>query len=882
MGIKYIDDQLGGNVAVKHGVTTFPSRGTLAIDGDNVDVTDTGTEIQVQVHNEHVVATVADLRNHAGATGERATLSGQRGGEFERVASGTDDDGTVFVATGFGTTGAAWKRIFSGPLDIRWFGADTAASNNATAFNRALAAAAGGVAREVYVPRGTYSTTAQITVASTATNPVTLFGEGHDSHISSVISGTDTNAIASSGTTFSNFVMRDLRLTGTFSRGVLLAPTIASSNVRIERCEISGHTAFSAGVTLAAISCNYLLSDVWIEDNVISGGGFASARGGEGYDIVSDSGGMKNGVHVNRNKINSNKTLLTIALFDCFDSEVSDNIIDQGNTIALDAGIYHFGYGIAVYDAVNLLECKRNRARGNIVKNAAGNGIYFESQFDSIIEGNRCYDVCKQITEPSLPKAAIASNGGNTVFSHNTVKTTNKTNGTNGIVIAGGPAPCSIVGNHVEDCSSAVQLLGNQEKVTITGNTFADCTTGVYAGVNTLNSKEVTIAGNQMQVTFAGVYTDDAASLSDSVIASNYIDTGSLGVYLGGGTFNQIAHNTIKNGSGYGIQLLAGADDHLIHGNKMVNQDNGIAVASDRAVVHSNDLTDVSGTTISLAGTGHIVRDNLGAIEFNQGVFGCGNQQGWTGGVVHGLDPITGGALTSSGTQASIYNNAGYCTVQGHVGFQIRNGNTLELQVTDAAGFLFYNILSHGSGNLYLRGEYQGNSSYGAIIQGYASGWQDCIRVQNVASGNAKIFLGDNHGEITIGTTNAASKVLTFGGLQVAQTATAQTTDGTQATLFSYNPDDNKVIRVFVLITAVQSDNSDVAVYERKATFETYTASNPTQVGTTIDLASDESAGAAAWDATIDASGTDIRVRITGQGSQTINWRAHVVLALDS
>lgn len=123
MGIKYIDDQLGGNVSVKHGVTTFPSRSVLAIDGDNVDVTDLGSAIQVHIHNEHRVASVADLRALGGSVGERASLADPGGGEFERIASGTDDGGTVFVAPGYGTTGAAWKRVYSGGIDVKWYGA---------------------------------------------------------------------------------------------------------------------------------------------------------------------------------------------------------------------------------------------------------------------------------------------------------------------------------------------------------------------------------------------------------------------------------------------------------------------------------------------------------------------------------------------------------------------------------------------------------------------------------------------------------------------------------------------------------------------------------------------------------------------------------------
>ena len=546
-----------------------------------------------------------------------------------------DDDGRRLNAGGFGASTAGWRSLEVGPIDIREYGADTASSNNATAINRALAAAAAGVSREVVIPNGTFETTAQITVASTATNPVTLRGEGHDSHIHAVLAGTNTNAIASSGTDFSNFTLRDMRLTGTFSRGLNLSPSTSGSNVRIERCTLSGATAFSSGVTIAAILCGYRLSDVWIEDNVISGGGFDNGDGtGQGYDIVSDAGGMKTGVHINRNDISGSKTVLSIACFDCADSEIADNTIDQNNTSFLTAGIYNFGYGIAMYDAIHLQECKRNHVRGNTVTNAAGLGIYFQTQYDSSMDGNKCFDVCKQITEPSLPLGALVANTGNVLFANNTIRTTNKTNGTNGIAVAG-PDTHVITGNYIEDTASAVRLQGDVHKTVISGNTFRDCTSGVRIE-NLLDPREITIVGNSMAVESAGIGVATGATLSGSVISGNTIDTESFGIYIDGGADNRITGNTVRGVNGdYAIRLNAGADNALVSGNTVIGRDFGIYIAANNCAIVDNDLTGAGTTKLTLSGTGHTVRDNRGS--------------GPGGGVFMAINAFTGGTSATVG-----------------------------------------------------------------------------------------------------------------------------------------------------------------------------------------------------------------------------------------
>lgn len=106
------------------------------------------------------------------------------GGWWEWVADSTDTDnmGTVICPANHGVPGR-WKRIYNGPLNVRWFGASpiaTAAENNA-AFQAALDATTniGEISRTttVHIPSGTYLLSTRIDVPSSAC----LWGDGEGS-----------------------------------------------------------------------------------------------------------------------------------------------------------------------------------------------------------------------------------------------------------------------------------------------------------------------------------------------------------------------------------------------------------------------------------------------------------------------------------------------------------------------------------------------------------------------------------------------------------------------------------------------------------------------------------------------------------------------------
>lgn len=103
---------------------------------------------------------------------------------------------------------------------------------------------------------------------------------------------------------------------------------------------------------------------------------------------------------------------------------------------------------------------------------------------------------------------------------------------------------------------------------------------------------------------------------------------------------------------------------------------------------------------------------------------------------------------------------------------------------------------------------------------------------------------------------------------------TVQTTDGTTTTLASIPTASDKgyVVRALVAGTRVTGTN-ETNGYEVIATFENDAG---TLVLVSTNTQSHVKEDTAAWDAVFDASGTTIRLRVTGEAAKTINWTAKI------
>lgn len=103
----------------------------------------------------------------------------------------------------------------------------------------------------------------------------------------------------------------------------------------------------------------------------------------------------------------------------------------------------------------------------------------------------------------------------------------------------------------------------------------------------------------------------------------------------------------------------------------------------------------------------------------------------------------------------------------------------------------------------------------------------------------------------------------------------ALTTDGTQTTIASFTTRSNSAYKVIAKVVGIQTtDYTEVGDYWLEAAFRN-TGGTVSAVGSvrSIHTANETTA---AWDVTIDSSGTDIRVRATGAAATAITWLSNV------
>lgn len=98
--------------------------------------------------------------------------------------------------------------------------------------------------------------------------------------------------------------------------------------------------------------------------------------------------------------------------------------------------------------------------------------------------------------------------------------------------------------------------------------------------------------------------------------------------------------------------------------------------------------------------------------------------------------------------------------------------------------------------------------------------------------------------------------------------ATAQTTDATTTTLKVFGATTDRGHALDLMVSATLADRSAQVAWKILAT-----ATNAAGVVTVRDvLITASDGGASGWTVTVDASGTDLRVRVTGAGGTTIDW----------
>lgn len=132
------------------------------------------------------------------------------GGQFyyDASASDTDNTGTVIAPT----AGAGrWKRIYSGAVNVKWFGA----KGDGVADDTASIVAAIAAAKDVYIPIGTYKVSSTITIPDNGS----IVGDGNAQSI--LLADSISGPVIYNGSSFTKGQKVDgLKITGTATTGV--------------------------------------------------------------------------------------------------------------------------------------------------------------------------------------------------------------------------------------------------------------------------------------------------------------------------------------------------------------------------------------------------------------------------------------------------------------------------------------------------------------------------------------------------------------------------------------------------------------------------------------------------------------------------------------
>jgi hypothetical protein len=132
------------------------------------------------------------------------------GGQFyyDQGASDTDNGGTIIAPT---AGSGRWKRIYSGAVNVRWFGAKgDGVTDDTAAIGSAITAI-----KDVYIPIGTYKVSSTITIPDKGS----ITGDGRDQSI--LLAASISGAVLDNGSSFTTGQRIDgLKITGIATTGI--------------------------------------------------------------------------------------------------------------------------------------------------------------------------------------------------------------------------------------------------------------------------------------------------------------------------------------------------------------------------------------------------------------------------------------------------------------------------------------------------------------------------------------------------------------------------------------------------------------------------------------------------------------------------------------
>lgn len=441
--------------------------------------------------------------------------------------------------------------------------------------------------------------------------------------------------------------------------------------------------------------------------------------------------------------------------------------------------------------------------------------------------------------------------------------------------------------------------VGSQALVACTGT--SNVAVGHQAGDNcTSTDNNIAIGKDAMGGTASVTTADETIAIGSNALQSLTSGTGNVAIGFDALKTNATASNSIAIGSNTLENCTIGS--HIAIGNNALTTLTG--TSNNHIAIGANALTLATAGSNNCIAIGNNALDNVTSGTFNIGIgtnagtaINIGARNVMIGintgnAVTTGSFNIGIGAETLQAVTTEVNNTAiGYCALQ----LAASNGNTAvgrqALENTDGDNNVGIGLnaglgANTGAENVFVgveAGSGVGNKSGNTCI-GYQAGDDLTTGDDNTCLGrNAGQFLTTGSGNICIGsgvdgvagesnitrlgpTTNVTT--YTYGSL-LTNNNTTQTTDATVTSIATIATANDIVYLVTAnVVGIIDSTAASGAGYKLSAAFKN-DGGTLTQIGTTTQTVYEDVGG---WDATIDASGTDIRIRITGAGGTTINW----------
>lgn len=550
----------------------------------NVTVTEgTVTEIPDSSLTQ-VVTSIAALRALAVPSGAVTylvkgyyTAADGGGGVFvwDSASSTADNDGTVIELDAGGT--GRFKRLYSGALNVKWFGAKGDGSTDDT--NAIQAAVDTGL--DVFIPatEDYYEISANILVAASGQ---TIFGSGKLSYIYQTHA---TNA-AIKAVSKARVTVRDLRITPPGAQAsnkdgsACTFDTCTFSVMRNIHVSYNGTTQNNGLILADSDDCAIL--DCETEGANMPDGSLSSAGG---IDIGILYSGSRNVIRGNQVK---STNLIGIA-----QETQNINMTQQYNVIADNVVSNSTMHGIIVYDVLTGGTVTDTTIVGNTVQNikgsiatgggdkSYGNGIYVQGAHRITITGNVVRNTNIQTDDQTIVLGAIAVNTDDVTITGNTIDTSEVF----GIWVNSVQPPlttgngCVIANNIIKNCGdgfldgAAGIALYQVPRSIIRDNFIGACEGGILKVGNALSFDTICIIeGNIIESPSSGKSGISAGEVTTLICRGNWVNnsTSSPGIYSENVTRLILENNVVLatgNAAAAGIDTPTAATYMLIKGN---------------------------------------------------------------------------------------------------------------------------------------------------------------------------------------------------------------------------------------------------------------------------------------------------------------------------